>query len=79
MICLDVEKAVETIPCVRPDPVSAREGVKRQMSVPTNVLSNFMACRRAIPELGTWMENGVNVDPKPLSVEEFATAGVPVS
>lgn len=57
----------------------AQEGVNAQMSVPTNVLSNFMACCRAIPELGTWMENGVNVDPKPLSVEEFATAGVPVN
>lgn len=57
----------------------AQEGVNAQMSVPTNVLENFMECCRSVPELGEWMENGVNVDPKPLSVEEFATAGVPVN
>jgi predicted sulfurtransferase/predicted O-methyltransferase YrrM len=56
----------------------AREGVNAQMSVPTNVLENFRDCCRSIPELGDWMENGINIDPKPLSIEEFATAGVPV-
>lgn len=57
----------------------AQEGVNAQMSVPTNVLENFMQCCRSVSELGEWMENGVNVDPKPLSVEEFSTAGVPVN
>lgn len=57
----------------------AEEGVNAQMSIPTNVLSNFMDCCRSIPELGTYMENDINIDPKPLSMEEFATAGVPVN
>lgn len=38
-----------------------------------------MECCKSIPELGAYMENGINVDPKPLSREEFATAGVPVN
>ena len=42
-------------------------------------LDNFLACCRTIPELGEWMENGVNVDPVPIPVDEFATAGVPVN
>lgn len=53
----------------------AREGVNAQMSVPTNVLENFRACCFDIPELGTYMENGINVDPIPLTMEEFAVAG----
>ena len=57
----------------------ANEGVNAQMSVPTNILTNFMAACRAMPELGDWMENGVNVDPLPLSVDDFATAGVAVN
>mmetsp|Transcript_2070 Transcript_2070/g.3172 ORF Transcript_2070/g.3172 Transcript_2070/m.3172 type:complete len:715 (+) Transcript_2070:666-2810(+) len=57
----------------------AREGINAQMSVPTNVLSNFMNCCTSIPELGEWMENGVNVDPKPIPIKEFATAGVPLN
>lgn len=57
----------------------ATEGVNAQMSVPTNVLPNFMECCRSIPELGEWMENDINIDPKPLSQEEFAVAGVPVN
>ena len=28
-----------------------------------------------IPELGVHMENGINIDPLPLTVEEFAVAG----
>lgn len=57
----------------------AREGVNAQMSVPSNVLENFMACCKSIPELGKWMENGVNIDPKPIPINDFATAGVPVN
>jgi hypothetical protein len=50
----------------------AEEGVNAQMSAPTNVLTKFMECCTEI--LGESMENGVNVDPLPLSNEEFATA-----
>lgn len=57
----------------------AQEGVNAQMSVPTNVLENFMNCCRSIPELGEYMENDINIDPKPLSLEEFAVAGVPIN
>ena len=57
----------------------ANEGVNAQMSVPTNVVSNFIECCRAIPELGTYMENGINIDPIPLTIQEFATAGVPIN
>ena len=57
----------------------AEEGVNAQMSIPTNVLQNFMECCRSIPELGNYMENGINIDPKPLTREEFASAGVPVN
>lgn len=53
----------------------AEEGVNAQMSVPTNVLENFRACCFEIPELGSYMENGINVDPIPLTMEEFAVAG----
>ena len=56
----------------------AEEGVNAQMSVPTNVLTNFMQCCRSILEL-EYMENDINVDPKPLTTEEFAVAGVPVN
>ncbi len=28
-----------------------------------------------IPELGSYMENGINIDPIPLSMEEFAVSG----
>lgn len=54
----------------------ATEGVNAQMSVPTNVLSNFMDCCRSLPPL-EHMENGINIDPKALLMEEFAVAGVP--
>jgi predicted sulfurtransferase len=57
----------------------AQEGVNAQMSVPTNVLSNFMDCCRSVPELGQYMENDINIDPKPLSRSEFAVAGVPIN
>lgn len=57
----------------------ATEGVNAQMSVPTNVLPNFMDCCRSVPELGQYMENDINIDPKPLSKEEFAVAGVPIN
>ena len=42
-------------------------------------LDRFIECCQSIPELGAYIENGVNVDPKPLSRDEFATAGVPIN
>jgi predicted sulfurtransferase/predicted O-methyltransferase YrrM len=57
----------------------AQEGVNAQMSLPTNVLDNFMNCCRSVPELGEYMENDINIDPKPLTLEEFAVAGVPIN
>ena len=54
----------------------AKEGVNAQMSVPTNVLSNFVQCCESIPEFA-YMENGINIDPVPLSMQDFATAGTP--
>mmetsp|Transcript_8362 Transcript_8362/g.12252 ORF Transcript_8362/g.12252 Transcript_8362/m.12252 type:complete len:663 (-) Transcript_8362:748-2736(-) len=53
----------------------AREGVNAQMSIPTNVMKNFMQCCKSIPELGEYMENGINIDPIPLTMEEFQVAG----
>jgi UPF0176 protein len=57
----------------------ANEGVNAQMSVPTNVLTNFLQCCTVNPEeggelshvLGTYMENGINIDPIPVDMEEF--------
>jgi predicted sulfurtransferase/predicted O-methyltransferase YrrM len=57
----------------------ANEGVNAQMSIPTAVLENFIECCRSIPELGSYMENGINIDPVVLTRVEFATAGVPGS
>ena len=57
----------------------AKEGVNAQMSVPTTVLNNFIQCCQEIPQLGTNLENGINVDPHPLTREEFAVAGVPAA
>ncbi len=57
----------------------AQEGVNAQMSIPTNILENFMNCCRSIPELGQYMENDINIDPKPLTLDEFAVAGVPIN
>lgn len=56
----------------------AQEGVNAQMSVPTNVLENFWQCCRSFPEF-EFMENGINIDPVPLTVEEFQEAGVAVN
>jgi len=53
----------------------AKEGVNAQMSIPTNVLDNFRQCCMQIPELGKYMENGINIDPVPLTMEQFAVAG----
>lgn len=53
----------------------AGEGVNAQMAVPTNVLSTFMECCNSIPQLGVHMENGVNIDPIALTMEEFNKAG----
>lgn len=53
----------------------ATEGVNAQMAVPTNILERFQICCSAIPELGKYIENGINIDPLPLSVEDFAVAG----
>ncbi|GMI13282.1 hypothetical protein TrVE_jg12588 [Triparma verrucosa] len=49
----------------------AKEGVNAQMSVPTNVMSNYRECCFAIPELGEYMENGLNIDPVPIPSKEF--------
>eukprot|EP00934_Nitzschia_sp_Nitz4_P004139 Nitzschia sp. Nitz4//scaffold108_size72880//66205//68919//NITZ4_005830-RA/size72880-processed-gene-0.45-mRNA-1//1//CDS//3329532714//4129//frame0 len=57
----------------------AEEGVNAQMSIPTNVLSNFMDCCRSILELGEYMENDINIDPKPIPMDEFPFAGVPLN
>lgn len=57
----------------------ATEGVNAQMAVPTTVLDEFIQCCRSIPELGEYMENGVNIDPIPLSQAEFARAGIPAT
>ena len=40
-----------------------------------NSLQNFMECCKSIPELGVHMENGINIDPKTLTMAEFAIAG----
>jgi len=53
----------------------ATEGVNAQMSVPTNVFDNFHQCCCNIKELGEYMENGINVDPLPIPIAEFPTAG----
>eukprot|EP00970_Alexandrium_tamarense_P004107 scaffold693_cov200-Alexandrium_tamarense.AAC.109 len=57
----------------------ATEGVNAQMSVPTNVLSNFLQCCTFTPEqggelsnvLGTYMENGINIDPIAVPMDDF--------
>ena len=57
----------------------ANEGINAQMSVPTNVLSNFLQCCTLTPDeggmlshvLGTYMENGINIDPIPIDMTEF--------
>jgi len=38
-------------------------------------LDNFRKCCLEIPELGAYMENGINIDPIPLTMEEFAVSG----
>lgn len=38
-------------------------------------IQNFRDCCLGIPELGRYMENGINIDPVPLSMDEFAVAG----
>lgn len=53
----------------------AQEGLNAQMSVPTSVLSNFVECCRSIPGVGDYIENGINIDPIPLTREEFSIAG----
>ena len=57
----------------------AKEGINAQMAVPTNVLPNFLqCCTLSIEEggelshvLGQYMENGINIDPVPVDIEEF--------
>ena len=53
----------------------AREGVNAQMALPTNVIDHFWECCLAVEELGVYMENGINVDPVVLTMEEFGVAG----
>jgi hypothetical protein len=38
-------------------------------------LTNFKECCMQVPELGKYMENGINIDPIPLTMEQFAVAG----
>ena len=57
----------------------ANEGINAQMAVPTNVLPNFLQCNTLSSQdggelstvLGPYMENGINIDPIPVSMEEF--------
>jgi len=57
----------------------AHEGVNAQMAVPTNVLQHFLECNTLTPEkggelshvLGDYMENGINIDPVEVPMEEF--------
>jgi UPF0176 acylphosphatase like domain len=44
----------------------AAEGVNAQMSVPTNVVPNFVRGCQSIPNFGEYIENGINIDPIPL-------------
>jgi predicted sulfurtransferase len=48
----------------------AVEGVNAQMSVPTNVVPHFVRCCQSIPNFGEYIENGINVDPVPVSRNE---------
>ena len=57
----------------------ANEGINAQMSVPTNVLPNFQECCNALPKgVGDYLvqNGGINIDPIPLTREEFAVAGI---
>lgn len=57
----------------------AHEGVNAQMSVPTLVLSNFRECCHSLPDgVGEYLcqNGGINVDPVPLTRDEFAVAGL---
>eukprot|EP00804_Cyclotella_cryptica_P001449 CCRYP_003694-RA/>CCRYP_003694-RA protein AED:0.06 eAED:0.06 QI:1192/1/1/1/1/1/6/97/939 len=57
----------------------ANEGVNAQMAVPTNVLPNFLKCCTVPSDqggelshvLGSYMENGINIDPIPVPMDEF--------
>ena len=57
----------------------ANEGINAQMAIPTNVLTNFLECCTLLPSkggelstiLGEYMENGINIDPVPVSMEEY--------
>ena len=42
-------------------------------------MDNFVECCHSIPQLGKFMENGINIDPKPLSMKEFSTAGAVIN
>jgi UPF0176 acylphosphatase like domain len=58
----------------------ATEGMNAQMSVPTNVLDRFILCCNDLPHgVGRYIQDngGVNVDPVPLTREEFAVAAAP--
>jgi predicted sulfurtransferase len=60
----------------------AEEGVNAQMAVPTSVLPHFVDCCNTLPhDVGTYLRDngGINVDPVPLTREEFAVTGVPAA
>jgi predicted sulfurtransferase/predicted O-methyltransferase YrrM len=61
----------------------ATEGINAQMSVPTNVLQQFITvCEYHLPDptisyyLRTY-GNSVNIDPIPLTIDEYNVAGIP--
>ena len=38
-------------------------------------IENFKKCCSLIPEMGKHIENGINIDPKTITMKEFAVAG----
>jgi len=58
----------------------ANEGINAQMAIPTNVLTNFLNCCTLSTSnggsilsevLGSYIENGLNIDPIPITIKEF--------
>jgi|TARA_B110000211_G_C13563840_1_gene328963 hypothetical protein len=38
-------------------------------------IAHFKKCCSLIPEMGKYIENGINIDPKPITMKEFDVAG----
>jgi len=58
----------------------ANEGINAQMAIPSNILSNFLnCCTLSIDNggsilsevLGIYMENGINIDSIPITIQDF--------